>query len=323
MKKSDFLRNLKDINLPRSLLFFGSGHFFIDKYISQISSVLAMSDEIVKMYHNEYDFGVAKAHLSQNSLFGDKSLLIIKSEKKIPASDIKVLLELVQKSDTNFFLYGFYGADTKSVQTPFNKKNGAENVRLYPPSFAEARTILAEHAKNINLVIDGYALHHLLTSQEGDVELALNELDKLAILERPISVKEVDELVFAHFAVKLDTLLVQLLQKKNYTQNLEKLLESGEEPLKIITSLSTFVIQLFLFNTHVKLTGVADSKGVLGFKLPPQIEQERFSLCKLFKKEAYERMIKHLMQTELKLKSANIDKEAILYSSLIKLQTFL
>ena len=323
MKKSDFLRNLNDINLPRSLLFFGNGHFFIDKYISQISSALATSDEIVKMYHNEYDFGIAKAHLSQNSLFGDKSLLIIKSEKKIPVSDIKALLELVQKSDTNFFLYGFYGSDTKSVQTPFNKKNGAENIRLYPPSFSEARTILAQHAQNINLEIDGYALHHLLTSQEGNVELALNESDKLAILERPITIKEVDELVFAHFAVKLDTLLVQLLQKKNYIQNLEKLLESGEDPLKVITSLSTFVTQLFLFNTHVKLTGVADSKAILGFKLPPQIEQERFSLCKLFKKESYEKMIKHLMQTELKLKSANIDKEAILYSSLIKLQTFL
>jgi len=323
MKKSDFLRNLNDMNLPRALLFFGNGHFFIDKYISQISSALATSDEIVKMYHNEYDFSVAKAHLSQNSLFGDKSLLIVKSEKKIPASDIKLLLELVQKSDTNFFLYGFYGADTKSVQTPFNKKNAAENIRLYPPSFAEARTFLAQHAQTMNLQIDGYALHHLLTSQDGNVELALNELDKLAILERPVTVKEVDELVFAHFAVKLDTLLVQLLQKKNYTQNLEKLLETGEDPLKIITSLSTFVVQLFMFNTSVKLTGIADSKAILGFKLPPQIEQERFSLCKLFKKEAYEKMIKHLMKTELKLKSANIDKEAILYSSLIKLQRFL
>jgi len=323
MKKSDFLQNIDNLNLPRALLFFGNGHFFIDKYISQISSALATSDETIKMYHNEYDFSVAKAHLSQNSLFGDKSLLIVKSEKKIPASDIKTLLELVQKSETNFFLYGFYGADTKSVQTPFNKKNGAENVRLYPPSFGEARSLLAQSAQNINLQIDSYALHHLLSSQDGDLVLAINELDKLAILQRPITVKEVDELVFAHFSVKLDTLLVQLLQKKNYTQNLERLLESGEDALKIITSLSTFVVQLFMFNTYVKLTGIADSKGILGFKLPPQIEQERFALCKLFKKDTYELMIKHLMRTELKLKSANIDKEAILHASLIKLQTYL
>lgn len=323
MKKADFLRNLNSMTLPRSMLFFGEGHFFIENYISQISSKLVTSDEIVKMYYNEYDFNVAKAHLSQSSLFGDKSLLVVKTDKKIPAAEVKTLLALVQKSETNFFLYGFYGADVKSIHTPFVKKNGADNLRLYPPSFGEARSYLAQKAQSINLNIDGYALHHLLNSQDGNLSLAVNELDKLAILERPITVKEVDELVFSNVGVKLDTVLIQLLQKKSYTHNLGVLLESGEDAIKIITALSSFVVQLFMFNAHVKLTGMADSKGVLGYKLPPQIEQERFSLCRLFKKEAYEKMITHLMRTELKLKRSNIDKEAILHSSLIKLQTFL
>jgi len=323
MKKVDFLKNLHNNGLPRAMLFYGNGHFLTEHYISQIAKQVATADETLKMYHDEYDFSRAKEHLAQNSLFGDKNLLIIRSEKKIPASDIKTLLSLVQKSETNYFLYGYFGTDTKSVQTPFVKKNGAENLRVYPPSSSEAKTFLSQYAGELNVNIDGYALHHLLNTQNGDISLALNELKKLAILDRQISVKEIDDLVYPHLNINLDDLLLQLLQRKNYTQNLERVLESGEEAVKIIMSLSAFVVQLFMFNTHIKLTGIADSKAILGYKLPPHIEQERFALCKMFKKDDYEKIIRHLMKTELLLKSSKGDKESILHSSLIKLQTFL
>ena len=69
---------------------------------------------IINFYHDEYNFQSAKAHLSQASLFGDRNILIIKSEKKVPKKDLDVLIELCEKNPDNVFIYAYYGSDHKT-----------------------------------------------------------------------------------------------------------------------------------------------------------------------------------------------------------------
>ena len=69
------------------------------------------------------------------------------------------------------------------------------------------------------------------------------------------------------------------------------------------------------------LTGMPGD--ILGYKLPHFIEKERSQLSLKFKQENYEKAINLLLETELLLKSSKVDKNSILISTLISLQTLL
>ncbi len=300
---------------------FGESHFLIDRYARQLSAIEGAS--VLNLYYDEYDANTAKAHLSQGSLFGDQNLLIVKTEKKLPKSDLDTLVELVGKNPDNTFLYCYYGDDVKGADTAF-KGAHAGSVRFFHPYANEARAILLQEAQSLGMQLDNQAAFHLLDIHTGDLALACNELPKLAILGKPITFKEVDEHVHGLSEIKLDRFLSQVVEKKEFLPTLRHLLESGENEIQLLTAISGFLTQLYLFNTAIKLHGVADSALVLGYKLPGFIEKERAALSIKIPPESYKKGINLLLDTELKMKSAGSpDPEALLISALLRLQNHL
>jgi DNA polymerase-3 subunit delta len=308
--------------LPNAMMFYGESHFLIDRYIKRLGTL--PDANLLSLYHDEYDFNAAKAHLSQGSLFGDRNVLIVKNEKKVPKKDLDTLLELCRKNPDNLFLYGYYGTDYKTSQKAFDKKSGGVAVRLFNPFFGEAKSILMQEAADLGVRLDQNAAFHLLNRQNSDLALACNELEKLRVLDKPIGVKEIDELVFGLAEVKVDQLINRLLQKQDFRPDLQQLLESGEDEIRILTSLSNFITQLYLFYAYIKLHGTANSAEILGYRLPGYIEKERTQLCIRFKQPAYTAMLNLLLDAELKMKSAgSVDKNAILLATLLRLQSLL
>lgn len=321
MTRQDLDRHLQHKTAPRAMALFGESHFFIDRYLTALSRIDGAS--VLSMYHDEYDFSTAKAHLSQGSLFGDQNLLIVKHEKKLPKVELDIFVELVGKNDDNYFIYCYVGDDVKSVDTAF-KGSHTGSVRFYNPFASEARTILLQEAQKAGVQLDNQATLHLLDIHNNDLSLACNELGKLAILNKPITARDIDEHVYGLSEIKLDSFITQVIEKKEFLTSLRHLLESGVAEVYIITSLSKFLTELYLFNATIKIHGVADSALILGYKLPSFIEKERAALSIKINSEGYKKGLNLLLDTELKMKSTGSpDQESLLLAALLKLQSIL
>lgn len=321
MTRQDLDRHLQNRNAPRAMALFGESHFFIDRYATALARIEGAS--VLSMYHDEYDFSTAKAHLSQGSLFGDQNLLIVKHEKKLPKAELDIFVELVGKNPDNTFIYCYVGDDVKSVDTAF-KGTHAGSVRFYSPFANEARAILLQEAQRAGVQLDNQAAFHLLDLHNNDLSLACNELSKLSILGKPITMKEIDEHVYGLSEIKLDHFITQVIEKKEFLPSLRHLLESGENEIQLLTAISGFLTQLYLFNISIKIHGIADSALVLGYKLPGFIEKERASLSIKITPNGYKKGINLLLDTELKMKSTGSpDQESLLLSALLKLQSVL
>ncbi len=318
MYKKEFDQYLAKNSFSNALMFFGESHFFIDRYTALLGDIEDASK--LTLYHDEYNFATASAHLSQASLFGDANLLIIKSEKKIPKADLDKLVELCKKNPTNRFIYAYYGTDFKTSDKSFTQKNIAMSVRFFTPNQNEAIGFLTQEAQRIGLKIDRYALNHLLQAQNNDLSLAASELQKLQLFNREITTKDIDMLVYGLAQITLEQLINKILSKQDFKKSLEQILESGEEEVKIITALVAFVTQLYLFNIYIRINGAPNSQEILGYNLPQFLLTEKATFSLKFRPVHYKNMLDLLLGAELKLKSSNVDREAILFSTLLKLQ---
>ena len=321
MKRQELDNALRQGKAPGAVMLFGESHFLIDHYTKQLSDV--EDPNILNVYFDEYNHAHAKAHLSQGSLFGGRNVLIVKSEKKLPKNDLLAFMELVLKNPDNRFIYAYFGNDfTKSTTSAFTDRTGGVAVRLFRPFPNEARQIVLGEAAARRIELDPYAATHLLESQNGDLALTINELDKFALLQKRIGVKEIDELVYGVAEVKIDQLIDALLQKGDFVPLMRRLLESGEDEIRLLTALSNHIAQLYLFYASIRLNGAADSAKILGYKLPPRIEQARSQQSLRFKQQHYTRLLALLADTELKMKSAGAgNKNALLLATFLKVQS--
>ena len=323
MKRQELDNRIRQNKLPNAIMLYGESHFLIERYTKMLTHIPEAS--VLSLYYDAYNFQTAKTHLSQASLFGDRSVLIIKSEKKIQKNDLTILVKHAQKNPDNLFIYAYFGTDMKKTSTAaFGAKSGGIEVRFYTPYATEAKNILLEEARALGVEMDNYSALHLLESQNNDLGLACNELSKLQILQRPIGIKEIDELVYGMAEIKTDQFIETLLQKKDFRASLKQILESGQDEIRLLSAISNHLSQLYLFYVCIKLYGVPDSLKVLGYKLPAFVEKARAQQCVRLQQKQYSALLVLLLQTELKMKSgSDIDKSALFHAALLRLQALL
>ena len=319
MYKNELDNAIKAGKVSNSFVFFGESSFLIDMYTNMMSNI--EDSNILSFYHDEYNFKSAKDHLSQSSLFGDRNILIIKSEKKTPKKDLDIFMELCQKNPDNIFIYAYYGSDHKTYN---NKKTFGKFstmcIRFFNPKDYEAQNIVLQVAEEKGVKIDKYSVSHLLNVHNGDVALACNEMDKLRIFDREITSKDIENLVFGLAEVSIDELIKTLLAKKDFTNDLQNILEHGEDEIRVITAISSFVTQLYMFNIYIRVNGAPNALEILGYPAPKFVVEEKSALSLRFKPNTYYKMQELLLSSELKMKSSAVDKCAILLSTLIRLQ---
>ena len=318
--------NLLRTTPPRAMLFFGENEYLIANYLQHYNNITNASDSALTLYFDEYSFERAKVYLSQSSLFGGTNLLIIKREKKIPKKELDFLVELVGKSSENFLLFHYQGSATnaKSLQSSFTPKKGANWLRLFEPNIRETIEMLQKKAQKIGLDIDHFSLQHLMLVLNNNIALCANELNKLAILERKVTSKDIDRLVYSSAPLATEQLIIELFEKKPIVATLTKLLESTEDEFSILRSTQFFVNQIFLFHAFMKLNGHIDSKAILGYKLPKPIEDKKANLALRIKSPALLKIFEYLLEIELEMKKAPpTNRELLLYGAFIKLQFYL
>ena len=320
MYKSELDKHIQNNSLSNSFVLFGESTFFIDMYTKKLSNVEDAS--ILSFYHDEYDFNSAKAHLSQASLFGGRNVLVIKTEKKVNKKELDIIIDLCEKNPDNVFVYAYYGSDHKAYAKAFSKTN-TMSVRFFHPKDFEAQSIIAQIAKEKNVNIDNYAITHLLQIHNSDVALACNEMDKLKVYDKQITTKEIDNLVFGLAEVNLDDFIKKILNKKDFKEDLNNILEHGEDEIRVITAITAYLTQLYMFNIYIRVNGTPNALDILGYPAPKFVVDEKAAMSLKFKPSTYSKLHELLLESELKMKSSNVDKSAILLSTLIRVQKLL
>lgn len=317
MYKREIDELINKSTLPKNIMLFGECNYFIERYSKLIVNSIDKDSEKLVFYFDEYDFKVAKNYLSQTSLFGDKNILILKVDKKIPKNEMDTLINLTNRVEDSYLIVEFYGKDYKGMSSYF--KNSF--VRFFKPNLHEAIFLLKEKSDKLNINIDRYALEHLLAIENFDLALAMNEIEKFAILDTKITTKDIDRLTYGLGDINLDDLIVKIFDKREFFHDLKSVLEKEDE-LRVVMAISSFISGLFMFHLFFEINGFVNSKDVLGYKLPKQIEEKRFRVAKKLNLNNFNAILEHLQKSELLLKTeSKIDKSSILYSTLIKLQT--
>ncbi len=320
MYKNELDKHIQNHSVSNSFVFFGESSFLIDMYTKMLTNIEDSS--ILTFYHDEYNFNSAKAHLSQGSLFGDRNVLVIKSEKKVPKKELDILIDYCEKNQDNILVYAYYGSDQKAYAKAFAKKSTMA-VRFFHPKDFEAQNIIASIARDKNVKIDKYTISHLLNIHNGDVALSSNEIDKFRVYDREITTKDVENLVYGLSEVNLDDFIKKIINKKEFTQDLQNILEHGEDEIRILTAITSYLTQLYMFNIYIRINGTPNAIEILGYPAPKFVVDEKAALSLKFKPNTYSKLHELLLQSELKMKSSNVDKGAILLSTLIRVQKLL
>ncbi len=320
MYKNELDKHIQNNSLSNSFILFGESSFLIDRYTKILTDIEDAS--VLSFYFDEYNYSSAKAHLSQASLFGGRNILIIKSEKKIPKKELETFIDLCEKNQENLFVYAYYGTDYKAYAKAFSKKN-TMSVRFFHPKEYEAQNIIAQIAKEKNVNINRDAILHLLNLHNSDIALASNEIEKFVVYDKPITTKDIDNLVYGLAEINIDDLIKNILNKKDFTKDIHSLLEHGEDEIKIITAITSYLTQLYMFNIYIRVNGTPNAMEILGYPAPKFVVDEKANISLKFKPQTYYKLHKLLLEAELNMKSSNIDKEAILLSTLLRLQRFL
>jgi len=324
MYKREFENLLNANRLPKSILLYGEcdyqNNYFSQKIVENWSEP---DDEKLLLHYDEYDFTTAKNHLGQSSLFGGQNIVIIKSDKAIPKKELDVLVGLCEKSDNSFLLFQYFGDSKKAANIAKSFKKSF--VRFFKPSLSEALTLLHVKAKEVGLNISGYTLQHLYLLHLEDISLCVNEFEKLLLFNREIHSVDIDRVVSGLGSVGLNNFVEKLLKKEDIKESFATLHESGgADEVKVINSIQGYLSQLLLFHMYIKMHGTFDARAILGYPLPPQLAKKMADHSIKIDMVSYKNMLEHLAKSELTLKKMkNLDKNAYLISSLIKLQSYL
>lgn len=294
---------------PRASLLYGDE--FLINYYSRLIALKLECDEKTSFYYDEYNAQSVNALLSQSSLFGGKSLVVLKLNSKISKKDIELFLYALEHNEQNALIIEYHQAPSKSntdynsdartlagyFKNPKMPKDSIVEVRFFEPRLDECMGFMRTRSNELGLNINERILHHILGLHNNDISLALNELEKFTIYKgRAIEPNDVDLLCDGMASFSVEELCCAIMEKKPWFKMLESMYEEGVSEITLISEIERFFYQLFLFYAYIKTRGRADAKEILGFIPPPHITQSRTKLCIKFKEAEYMKAFEILTQ---------------------------
>ncbi|EAK4033769.1 hypothetical protein C1Z69_06545 [Campylobacter jejuni] len=319
MYRKELQTLLSKDSIPNFFFLYGVDNFQSELYAEFIKEKYK-PDETLKLFFEEYNFTHASDFLSAGSLFSEKKLLEIKTSKKIPIKDLKILVELCKNNADNFFLLEFY--DESSKQSDIEKIFSPHFVRFFKANGAkEGVELLSIKAKQLRVEITQNALFTLFTSFDENLYLAASELNKFSGLR--VDEKTIEQYCYSLNTGSFESFFDKILKKQDFKSELEKILDNFNE-IALINSLYNSFYRLFKIALYVKVNGKIDFKELLGYTPPPQVGQNLSSQAFSLKIEQYKEIFTLLLKSEYELKTnPKLVKKEFLISNLLKLARIL
>lgn len=285
-------------------MFYGQCDYLVEIYSNKVASKLAKGEEIRKIYFDEYNFKECENFLSQSSLFSASNILIIKTIKKIPKKELDELIKFCNANPDSYLIISCVGdTDFKTMAKSFTKKTNSCEVRFFTPTDQEAIHILNEVVQNKNIQCGFGELQYLFNMHQKDLALAVNDLDKLSILQIPITANIINSQCFGMGAVSIDDFFNKLFTSQTINKDLYMLLEEGMNEINLVNQTTSFIQQLFSINSYLKLNGQLNILEIWGYKLPTNIANARASIAMKFNNEQFIEMLNFFLNLELELKT--------------------
>ncbi|HFN3269145.1 TPA: DNA polymerase III subunit delta [Campylobacter jejuni] len=319
MYRKELQTLLSKDSIPNFFFLYGADNFQSELYAEFIKEKYK-PDETLKLFFEEYNFTRASDFLSAGSLFSEKKLLEIKTSKKIPIKDLKILVDLCKNNADNFFLLEFY--DESSKQSDIEKIFSPHFVRFFKANGAkEGVELLSIKAKQLRVEITQNALFTLFTSFDENLYLAASELNKFSGLR--VDEKTIEQYCYSLNTGSFESFFDKILKKQDFKSELEKILDNFNE-IALINSLYNSFYRLFKIALYAKVNGKIDFKELLGYTPPPQVGQNLSSQAFSLKIEQYKEIFTLLLKSEYELKTnPKLVKKEFLISNLLKLARIL
>ena len=312
MYKNEFDNYLKQNKKFKAYMFYGQSIFLIEQYALAVAQSLGNSDEIEKLYFDEYDFKYAKDKLLQSSLFSSNNIILIKIDKKLPKKEVDALIEACNLNPDSTLIFACLGdGDFKTMEASFTLKTNSAAVRFFLPTDPEAIRFLEFEAKMLDMKIESSALNHLYFMHKNDLALCVNDMRKLAVLGEPITTHLVDTHCFGIGTVNFEDFLHDLLSGKDISSDLSLLLEEGMNEIFLLNQVTSFVQQLFMISSYARAFGQPNPKEILGFVPPKNVWEKKSKLAINKKPEVFQEILEFLLNIELDFKSSKIDDQSL------------
>lgn len=312
MYRNEFDNYLRQNRKFNAYMFYGQSTYLIEYYASKVASLHGSTDDIEKLYFDDYDFKYAKDKLLQSSLFSSSNIILIKIEKKLPKKEVEELIESCNTNLDSTVIFACLGdSDFKTMGNYFSEKTNSVSVRMYAPSNPEAIRLIENEAKKLNINYEVSALNHLYFMHKNDLSLCVNDLNKLAILEDKITSDIVNIHCFGIGNVSFEEFLHNLLLGNDISSDLEALLEEGMNEIYLLNQVTSFVQQLFMISSYARTIGAPNPKEILGYNPPSHIWNKKSKLAINIKPQTFKDMLEYLLNIELELKTSKINNHNI------------
>ncbi|WP_394954080.1 DNA polymerase III subunit delta [uncultured Helicobacter sp.] len=335
MYKKDLDSLLNRPNPPRAYLLYGASEFLISHYGSKIATLLSSGQEVQRFFYDECDVEHIHSLLSQNSLFGGDTFILLKLDKKLDKKSCESLLKAIESNPNNALVIEFhissakseaeYMQDARTFASAF-KSSLAVEVRFFEPSVQESMEFLGAYAKRLGLEIHTQDLRYILELQNGDLSIAHKEIEKFCIgLDsqsgvRRVSSEEVRFLCEGIASFSVEELFCAVMDKKPFMKILQNIYEEGTNEVMLVRELQRFFYQLFLFFSYIKTHGNLNASEILGFNPPKHILERQRKYCLYFKEADYIEIFDLLNRWDRDAKSGK-SKNSL--TTLIKIQAML
>lgn len=310
MYRNEFDNHLRQNKKFNAYMFYGQSTFLVEHYASKVARIHGQSDEIEKLYFDDYDFKYAKDKLLQSSLFASNNILLVKLEKKRPKKEIEELIDACNVNPDSTIIFSCLGdSDFKTMGNYFSAKTNSVSIRMFSPSNPEAIRLLESEAKNLNINYEISALNHLYFMHKNDLSLCMNDLSKLSILNQQITQDVINTHCFGIGNVSFENFLNDLIEGKDISDDLALLLDEGVNEIYLLTQVTSFVQQLFMISSYARAIGTPNPKEILGFIPPKNIWERKSKLAINIKPEVFQDMLEFLLDIELDFKTSKINNQ--------------
>lgn len=310
MYKNEFDNLLKQNKKFDAYMFYGQSTFLVEYYTEIVAKSIAQKDEIERVYFDDYNFKEIKDKLLQSSLFSSTNLIVIKTEKKIQKKELTELINACNiNPDSTLILTCLGDSEFKTMSSCFSTTTNSISVRMFSPFTNEAIKILEHEAKELKVQYDVSALNHLYFMHRQDLSLCINDLKKVAVLNKRVTTNIINSHCFGIGNVSFEDFLTDLMFGNDISNELQLLLEEGMNEIYLLNQVTSFVQQLFMISAYARVFGAPNAKEILGFIPPKNIWEKKTKLAISIKPEKFQEMFEYLLELELQLKSSKIDNQ--------------
>ncbi|AXH15976.1 DNA polymerase III subunit delta [Malaciobacter mytili LMG 24559] len=310
MYKNEFDNLLKQNKKFDAYMFYGQSTFLVEYYTEIVAKSIAQKDEIERVYFDDYNFKEIKDKLLQSSLFSSTNLIVIKTEKKIQKKELTELINACNiNPDSTLILACLGDSEFKTMSSCFSTTTNSISVRMFSPFTNEAIKILEHEAKELKVQYDISALNHLYFMHRQDLSLCINDLKKVAVLNKRVTTNIINSHCFGIGNVSFEDFLTDLMFGNDISNELQLLLEEGMNEIYLLNQVTSFVQQLFMISAYARVFGAPNAKEILGFIPPKNIWEKKTKLAISIKPEKFQEMFEYLLELELQLKSSKIDNQ--------------